>query len=257
MGNLGAERGRGVTGQIGGIRRDGEKAALYRSVSALRERLGVTVRSYPLRVLELCQESGAALVEYADFHTPGLRGMAVFSQKPGYRDLILLNQNRGLLERNFDCAHELYHLAAHREIRREFQCFEDWRSNSFLEWQANSAAAELLAPYQMLLPLLKRGLPRLACWGDFSLLKTNLAGYFRVSLPVLTVRLEELKYEIYQYLRGVPLDSLEFLSAGEQQRRGINVPSLNYNCLGLRHIGAVSPVIYPGGESSGPSFLTK
>ena len=40
------------------------------------------------------------------------------------------------------------------------------------------------------------------------------------------IRLESLKYEIYQYLNGVPLEELEFLTRNEQERRGIRVESL-------------------------------
>jgi hypothetical protein len=44
---------------------------------------------------------------------------------------------------------------------------------------------------------------------------------------VITLRFESLKYEIYQYLNGVPLDRLDILSRKQLWKRGIQIRSFN------------------------------
>jgi hypothetical protein len=44
---------------------------------------------------------------------------------------------------------------------------------------------------------------------------------------VITIRFESLKYEIYQYLNGVPLDRLDILSRKQLWKRGIQIRSFN------------------------------
>mgnify|MGYP001014783522 CR=1 FL=1 len=44
---------------------------------------------------------------------------------------------------------------------------------------------------------------------------------------MITIRFESLKYEIYQYLNGVPLDRLDILSRKQLWKRGIQIRSFN------------------------------
>ncbi len=54
-----------------------------------------------------------------------------------------------------------------------------------------------------------------------------MAQIFHVPDAVIKYRLENLKYEIFQYLNGVKLDDIEILSLHQQKQRGIKVDSLN------------------------------
>lgn len=202
------------------------KEQLYRFVSRLRQNLGLTWQDYPLRLPALL-EGGRVAVEVYPFRQPKLCAMALRGTKC---DTIILNGSRTPQEQNFDCAHELIHLTLHRDVEQDcFQCFEGKTpaQDSFLEWQANEGAAELMLPYQMLLPLLKRSRRKLRDAGDIRALRRQLAARFFLTESILRVRLESLKYEISQYLDGVDLDRITLLSSRQLQQQGIQVESLN------------------------------
>lgn len=78
-----------------------------------------------------------------------------------------------------------------------------------------------------LLPKIKESLPHLSTWSDFHRFKFELARQFNVTDAVITYRLESLKYEIGQYLNGVPVHRIEILSRSQQRARGIDVKSYN------------------------------
>ena len=64
---------------------------------------------------------------------------------------IALNQNASLPSQRFTLSHELSHYLLHQN-HTQFLC--DGCERSPLEWQANEAAAELLLPYRIFLPIL-------------------------------------------------------------------------------------------------------
>lgn len=49
---------------------------------------------------------------------------------------------------------------------------------------------------------------------------------FGVSEAMVKVRLKTLRYEMHQFIRGVPLAEIEVLSNSEQCRRGLNIPDV-------------------------------
>lgn len=214
------------------------KKDLYESVSVFRRAvLGITYQDYPLRPIEIAKSRMDNLaIDVAPFRSRSLRGMAVIADNVYENDVILINEHLSPTERNFYCAHELMHLALHRyEQGKQFSCYDDLKPNQnpILEWQANEGAAELLLPYQMLLPIIKSA--DLSTEKDILSLKNKLAKYFGVTLSVVELRLESLKYEIYQHLNGVPLKHIKILSKKQQEQRGIVVQSLNDMAITLKH----------------------
>ncbi len=202
------------------------KLSLYRSVDRIRDRLGIDYNAREVDVRRIAESKLNLKVETLPFKTPGLHGIAClgFGEEP---DVILLNRARNPIEQRFDFSHELYHCAYHRHVQQAmFSCYETVgaQQNPFAEWQANEAAAELILPYRAFLPMIKaRDLSSSHAIDNFI---GGCAMRFSVTHQNIVVRLESLKYEIYQYLNGVPLEKLEFLTRNEQERRGIRVESL-------------------------------
>ncbi|HIS68836.1 MAG TPA: ImmA/IrrE family metallo-endopeptidase [Candidatus Gallacutalibacter stercoravium] len=198
------------------------RKALYQGVSALRRQCGISFADYPLSVPMLCQKQLGIPVGYLPLRTPGLKGMASFGGGCGYAgDVILINSRQGLRERNFICAHELMHLTFHRrEPGYSFTCYEAPPSgkSAYLEWQANEGAAELLVPARLLLPIIGQAFGGLRDWRDFERFKQDTASRFGVAPTVISYRYESLRFEISQYLSGVPLHHIQLLTRRQKAR---------------------------------------
>lgn len=204
------------------------KDGVYHRISFLREKLNISAKSYPLNVRALCEGAKGITLKAIPLETRGLRGVAVLSHDES-DDIILLNSCRSKAEQNFDCGHELYHIAFHRDAGDTFNCLEHVKpcQNHFLEWQANEGSAEFTVPYLMLLPDIKRECPHLRGWNDYNLFKFHLSRKYGVTEAVIKFRFESLKYEIWQYLSGVPISNLKILSCSQQRKQNINIKSFN------------------------------
>lgn len=142
--------------------------------------------------------------------------------------VILVNSNKSYEEQNFHGFHELMHIPTVDEPGTILRCYERLKPNqdSYLEWLANEGAAEFTVPYKMLLPLVKENYPYMTKnWGT-SRFCNLYADNFSVSPIVMQNRIDSLKYEISQYVNGVPLDKIEILSNNKQRQRGIHMKSL-------------------------------
>jgi Zn-dependent peptidase ImmA (M78 family) len=206
------------------------KAGLYKEINHLRDFVGIDQTDYPINLINMCKVRGNILVEAVPFNTPGLKGMASIASREGENDIILLNSYQSEEERNFICGHELIHLALHRHEKvKSFNCFEKILPNQdgFLEWQANEGSAEFIVPYQLFLPKIKKSLPSLKTSSDYRQFRRDSASSFNVTDAVIKFRLDDLKYEIQQYLNGTSINSLEFLSKNQRVAKGINVKSLS------------------------------
>lgn len=204
------------------------KEGLYREVGRIKELLGLYRNEYGFDLINYCTDNGT-IIEYLPFKTHGLRGMAVIGDE-FQKDIILLNKKRSKIEQNFDCGHEFIHLCLHREIgQRSFNCFENIQEtqNSFIEWNANEGSAELFVPYKIFIPLVKEKIGNSTDYYVIENAKTEMASIFNVPEIVIRYRMENLKYEIFQYLNGVPLDKIEILSLRQQRQRNINILSIN------------------------------
>lgn len=161
------------------------------------------------------------------FDNKGLCGIAMLGDKT---DTVILNANRSEREQNFDCGHELMHLSKHRNIGEDcFQCFAipQPEQNELLEWEANEGSAELLVPYRLILPLVKKAYPSLTNRNAYKQFQVDLSWKFGVSMPVIYYRFESLKYEIAQYNAGVSLKDIEILSKSKLLQKGMHIRSLN------------------------------
>ena len=207
------------------------KIELYRQISRTRRELGITEGSYPLDIVGLIRRKLPCIrLHRRKFETSGLHGVAVIDDGTDGVDVIVIDDNRMMHEQNFDCSHEFMHTRLHRSTEiRTFICSDSTASgaSAYLEWEANEGASELLVPARMLIPeLVERSRGGVSATYFYEL-KCDLACKYFVSAAVITTRIESLKYEIDQHIRGVPIERLKVLSRTEQERWGIKVDSLN------------------------------
>lgn len=204
------------------------KQQLYHEVIRIKRFMGFRIYQYGIDLVKEYEAFGIR-VTAVPFKTRGLRGMAAVGEKPD-PDVILLNNARTQREQNFDCSHETMHLALHRRTgRKTFNCYNIPVPNQdpFLEWQANEGAAEFLMPYVEFIPMLRDTVGSRPTHMAIKYF-TELAGdTFLVPEAAIKFRLENLKYEIFQYYSGVDLSDIQVLSKKQQERQGLYLRSLN------------------------------
>lgn len=205
------------------------KKELYEKVEQLRKDLEIGDDRYPIDMVDFCLEKGFVEIGAAPFKSIGTRGMAVPYYGHGEKDIILLNSHLSKREQSFTCGHELIHLTLHRSKTIQYFSFEQvmLKHNPFLEWQANEGSAELHVPYRQLFPRIEAALQEMESLQDIQNLKPLLAEEFQVMEEVIYYRFESLKYEIHQYLTGVSLENIDFMSGSKQREAGISVESIN------------------------------
>lgn len=150
-------------------------------------------------------------MRFLNFQSARLCGVLIRGE---YLAQIALNENASPQSQRFTLSHELSHYLLHQQ-HTQFLC--DGCERSPLEWQANEAAAELLLPYRIFLPILsniRSNSNRLS-----SLL--DLSQRFGVSTQMVRNRVESLSYELWQYREGVPLDKLKLVSRRRQVELGL------------------------------------
>lgn len=204
------------------------KEGLYREISRLKSFLGIDENNYGFDLISMLSNDGF-LLKSVPFKTKGLRGMAIIGRED-LEDVILLNSKRSHIEQNFDCGHEMIHLALHRRlVQKTFNCFDKLQANQdpYIEWQANEGAAEFFVPHKIFLPMIAECYPLLDNYSNIERFKYEMAEIFNVPETVIKYRIENLKYETEQYLSGIPLDEIEILSAKKQEERNIYTVSLN------------------------------
>ncbi len=204
------------------------KHKLYNFVADLRKELGITLSNYPVDAIDICGNLPNTELRQRKFNTNGLCGAIMMGNKS---DVIILNSNRNAGEMNFDCAHEITHKFKHRGKGIDsFSCVnlktQRDPSVSFFEWEANEGGAELLVPFCLLLPRIASYWP-FKSWQDIVAMKEDLSYEFGVSPAVIHYRCESLRYEIHQYLSGLPLSAVEVISNTEQKNRRIKVKSID------------------------------
>lgn len=206
------------------------KADLYRAAARIRTELALPPEGCRAdEVFRRIAHRPESILTLVPFATPGLQGMASVGQD-GERDVILLAQRLDERERGFYAAHELVHLTCHRQEQGGlFRCFDSYlpARDDYLEWQANEGAAEILMPWRLFLQTVLDLSPDLTRRSSIQRLQLELADRFGVTQGMIAVRLESLKYELHLALQGEPIDGICPISAREQQRRNIAVPSLN------------------------------
>lgn len=204
------------------------KDGLYREIAKLKMFLGMSKNVYGINLIHTLLNGGFKL-QAIPFRTKGLRGMSIIGDDNA-DDVILLNSHRTFNEKNFDCGHEMIHLTLHRNIgQRTFNCFDRVQAhqNPFIEWQANEGAAEFFVPYKTFIPMIGTCYEMLDNYSNIKTFKKEMTKIFYVPDAVIKYRIENLKYEINQYISGIPIDDLDILSIAKQEERNIQVKSLN------------------------------
>lgn len=206
---------------------NGTKQELYSFVDSLRKRFHLSDSACPMDTAAFCRGQESIELVYHPFTTSGFCAAALLGEKT---DTIVLNARHSKEELNFDCGHELIHITKHRGVGiSSFHCFDTLKpkQDPFLEWEANEGAAELTVPYRSFLPSLLQAYPNLRTWQDMDFLRYRLSQAYHVTETVIALRMESLKYEFYQYLSGIPLEQIQFLSRRQLKQQGVSVCSLN------------------------------
>lgn len=200
------------------------KEILYRNVDMLLRKMNIdcSYAQYPLDAKKIAFSFCKKLaIEIIDFKTTQICGILNKGLKG---TSIALNSNRDNLMQNFDCMHELIHYFFHKGSAFHCICSESNSINQdkFQEWQANEGAAQALVPYQILIPKyidLTRKSAR-SLW-DLAGIDMELASFFHVSPKVISNRINNLEYEIKQYIDGVPLSEINILSKRQITKLGL------------------------------------
>ena len=197
-------------------------------ISELKEQFNIKPYDYPLDIFEICERILNVDILAVPFKTPDLRGMVSIARNDEDKHIILVNSNKSREEQNFHGFHELIHIPTADKPGTTLNCFDKVKPNqdSYLEWLANEGAAEMAVPYKILLPMIKSEIHEMLIGNGTWAFCEKHASDFGVSPIVLQNRIDSLKYEIQQYLNGIPLDQLEILSISKQKKRGIVVKSL-------------------------------
>ena len=154
--------------------------------------------------------------------------MVEIAQSSDDDHVILINSNMSFESQNFHGFHELVHIPTVDTQGMVLKCFEKIlpTQDPYIEWLANEGAAEFLVPYQILLPLIRNEVKDMMQGiGTYEFCLRHSAD-FLVTPIVIEHRIDSLRYEIYQYLKGIPLDEIELLSKTQQEKLGIKVKSL-------------------------------
>lgn len=217
------------------------KHQLYARVDSIREEFAILNNIPVLDTKEFLTQVPNLQIASVPFVTSALHGICSFG-KSGESDVILLNANRSLTERNFDGMHEFIHIHEHRgEPKDSFRCYDRVtdKQNSFLEWQANEGAAEMLVPYRDFIPRFYRHFCEMKQDPfDGVPIQAKLADFYSVSTQVIENRIQSLSYEIHQYSQGVPICEIVLMSHAQQKRQGIQPPDYNdiYNSAFIQDI---------------------
>lgn len=198
------------------------KSKLYKKVNNIRKILDIELISYPIYLEDYIGKT--TKIQRIPLQTDGLRGMVLTQDVP--IPIIVLDENLSSNESNFVCAHEIFHLLVHPSKNNvTFTCHDSIRpqQNSFQEWEANEGGAELIVPYKDFIPRFLSYTARYTPYTTPGVLEA-LASHYHVSVPVIKNRIDNLSYEIYQYLNGISIENIKLLSRNQQKMRGIQPP---------------------------------
>lgn len=206
------------------------KLQLYELVSKVKKELDITEQDYPINIFNLCSYYSNVVIKEVDFHTKDLRGLVHIAENKNENHVILVNKNKTFEEKNYHGTHEFMHIITiDNSPGTTLRCFDKIRpnQNAYIEWLANEGAAELMMPYREILPLVKEASEHF-CLSALPIhqLTEQLSYTYSVSTMVAHNRLNNLAYEIWQYLNGVEINDIEILSYNEQKKRNIQIDSL-------------------------------
>lgn len=210
------------------------KTGLYILVGICRDFFLANGISGDITIEKICERFPLIKVEYAPFQTPRLKGLVSLAQEPGQCHCIIINSNISKEEQRFHGIHEYMHTFLHSGASEGIILCNDSpeiKQNSFIEWQANEGAAELIMPYKEFIPEFSRRLdlclnPSIATEKELFFgiqydIVTYFANKFGVSNAVVENRISGLASEIDQYRSGVPVEQIRLLSYRNRIARGL------------------------------------
>lgn len=202
------------------------KTELYSKVDNIRQILNINIERYPIDILFESYFIPNLDIKHHQFKSKNFGGMLMHGQKI---DTMILNSKRTTREKEFDCAHEIIHLYEHRGNGTIFNCTDKKyvrklnKIDTTLEWQANEGAAELLLPWKIFIPDLVREYSISVGTIDKSpYINSIFANKYGVTDSIIEYRVENLRYEILQYLKGVNLDNVDILSNNQIKKYKID-----------------------------------
>lgn len=184
------------------------KAQLYSVIEKIRKTFHLRLEDYPIDIYSLLDEI-SEYIDYqeTDFEAEGFCGLLFRNRKKSH---IVINKYLPDLEKTFATTHETVHFFCHdRETKFMCKPFEK-RVNDAFEWQANEGAAELLLPYKVFIHDFVQTLGHYE--GDNVKTITAMSKTYGLSETVIDYRLNNLRYEFEQYLKGIPIDNIQILS---------------------------------------------
>jgi Zn-dependent peptidase ImmA (M78 family) len=165
-------------------------------------------------------------VEYQKYKDTQFGGW-IYKYMSPEQSSILINNNNPPTRMLFVLYHELIHWFFHPP-EKEYCDYFHIKSTNIIEYQANEGAAEMLVPHKVFIPWVASYLKnRELSFEEIMEIKRFATDEFHVSPAIIYYRLESLKYEIQQYVNGVDIDALEYLSNRRLAERNIRVQSLN------------------------------
>lgn len=221
-----------------------DKATLYKEIDKLMNNLGITInhRNYPLNSKLLAERFCYNLdLKNLNFGTSSICGVL---QKGSKGTSIALNCNRNAEMQNFDCMHELVHYFFHGSEHTSHISYENGtiKQHSWSEWQANEGAAQALVPYQILIPQYVI-YSRYYAHDTEMINRTNavFAKFFSVTEAVIQNRISTLKFPIWHYMTGMPIEDVPIISYKKIKDYGLDryEPIYQYckHCLGIIRSG--------------------
>lgn len=203
------------------------KRELYEKIRELKKLILSVGIKYPLDIFDICSKFENVDISLCDFKTNGLRGMAVVADNESDLNCILVNSNLSYEEQNFHGVHELIHIyTSEPNCGNTFNCYDKLKpfQSSYIEWIANEGAAELMIPYDEILLYIKDiiDLQNSSVTSIYEITEA-ISKKYNVTSTVAHNRLNNLKFEIWQYLNGIPLDKIEILSKNSQKKLGIDM----------------------------------
>ncbi len=192
----------------------------------------------PYIIMDICNKLDDYCLEFVPFCTKGLRGIVSMANDKDPLNCILINSNLDYLARNYHGFHEFMHTKMHKNRFERSFCYDNStirdKQDPYIEWEANSGAAYLLAPPHLFIPEFCKLYSHLK-FGDggywvrtygVQKLIDIIALKFRITPVVVKFLLQEYSYEIDQYLSDKSFDELNVVTRQEQKELGI-VPT-NY-----------------------------
>lgn len=199
------------------------KEELYLLIDYIRDSFEISVNGDAFNIIKFYKNNFSDILDYHlhNFNDKKIGGFLVKNKYP-QKSHIVINSSKDAYSSLFDLGHEMIHFLLHPENRQYYISTSLCNIDNF-EWQANEGAAELLVPYKKFIPKFTKNIKKCKNYNDYISLVKKMSTDFVVSTAVIEYRINGLKYEIYQYENGIPIDKLKFLSQRAQEENGINI----------------------------------